>query len=203
MRVREHRRAELLMPEATRQELLEREQHHRAAPRWQICSTKSRSGFSVGRTGQVHIDNSAWVRAEGRVSDEEAECPGWRPMCAIGGDRVCDERARGGAGRRQPFRPAGHRLEWLGREAAAGSVRCSSTGVVARRPPHTPAAITRRVGDIQVPSAGAVRNWPSCLRRKASEESPRTIDRIIRREGWTRPDAAPAPALHRFRCRAE
>ena len=45
---------------------------------------------------------------------------------------------------------------------------------------------------------GRAPSWRRSWRPKGMVLTPRTIDRFIQREGWTRPDAAPAPALRRF-----
>lgn len=90
--------------------------------------------------------------------------------------------------------------KWLGREAAAGSV---AVLIDRSRRPHvsprrTTAAITHRVGELRREVGWGGAKLAIMLAAEGIPITPRTIDRIIRREGWTRPDAAPAPALHRF-----
>lgn len=90
--------------------------------------------------------------------------------------------------------------KWLRREAAAGSV--AVLGDRSRRPHHSPT----RTDDGTVDRILALRDefgWGgaklACLLRAEGRcVAPRTIDRIIQREGRTRSDAAPSPALHRF-----
>ena len=94
--------------------------------------------------------------------------------------------------------------KWLRREAAAGSVAVLADR--SRRPHRSPA----RTADGTTDRILALRDefgWGgaklACI--LASEGvcvSRRTIDRIIQREGRTRSDVAPAPALHRFERRA-
>ena len=90
--------------------------------------------------------------------------------------------------------------KWLTREAAAGSV--AVLGDRSRRPHHsprrTPAAITRRIGELRAAVGWGGAKLAVLLAAEGLTVTPRTIDRIIQREGWTRSDAAPAPALRRF-----
>jgi transposase InsO family protein len=86
--------------------------------------------------------------------------------------------------------------KWLGRHAdaaslwAGGSMRRTSLAE-----PHVEGS--RSVVVAQQARVGVVRSWRRCWPPKASWW-PRTIDRIIAREGLTRTDVAPAAALHRF-----
>jgi transposase InsO family protein len=90
--------------------------------------------------------------------------------------------------------------KWLGREAAAGSV--AVLGDRSRRPHVSPrrtaGAVTQRIGELrgQVGWGGA--KLAIMLAAEGMHVTSRTIDRIIRREGWTRQDVAPAPAPRRF-----
>ena len=90
--------------------------------------------------------------------------------------------------------------KWLSREAAAGSV--AVLGDRSRRPHHSPqrtsAAVTQQVGALRAAVGWGGAKLAVLLAAEGIVVAPRTIDRIIRREGWTRRDAAPAPALHRF-----
>lgn len=90
--------------------------------------------------------------------------------------------------------------KWLAREAAAGSV--AVLGDRSRRPhrsPHrTPAAVTQQIGALRAVGGWGGAKLAVLLAQAGVAVAPRTIDRIIRREGWTRRDAAPAPALRRF-----
>jgi transposase InsO family protein len=90
--------------------------------------------------------------------------------------------------------------KWLDREAEAGSV-----AVLADRsrrphqsPRRTPAGITRRVGALRAALGWGGEKLAVVLAAEGITLAPRTIDRLIQREGWTRPDSAPAPALRRF-----
>jgi transposase InsO family protein len=90
--------------------------------------------------------------------------------------------------------------KWLGREAAAGSVAVLSDR--SRRPYVSPrrtaAAITHRIGELRHDVGWGGAKLAIMLAAEGIQITPRTIDRIIRREGWTRRDAAPTPAVHRF-----
>lgn len=90
--------------------------------------------------------------------------------------------------------------KWLGREARAGSV--AALGEWSRRPHHSPHATSRRVvdriGELRSTFGWAGEKLAVLLAVEGISLSPRTIDRIIQREGWTRTDAAPTPALRRF-----
>ena len=90
--------------------------------------------------------------------------------------------------------------KWLGREAAAGSV--AALGDRSRRPHVSPrrtaAAITQRIGELRREVGWGGVKLAILLDAEGIHVTPRTIDRIIRREGWTRPDAAPSPAPRRF-----
>lgn len=94
--------------------------------------------------------------------------------------------------------------KWLRREAAAGSV--AVLGDRSRRPHRSPT----RTDDWTTDRILALRDefgWGGAklacvLATEGIRTSPRTIDRIIQREGRTRGDAAPAAALHRFERRA-
>jgi transposase InsO family protein len=98
-------------------------------------------------------------------------------------------------------RKTGHK--WLRREAEAGSVAVLANR--SRRPHTSPTrtseAITRRIGALRDAFGWGGEKLACVLAADGIRVAPRTIDRIIQREGWTRPDAAPAPALRRF-CRA-
>jgi len=90
--------------------------------------------------------------------------------------------------------------KWLGREATAGSV---AVLIDRSRRPHgsprrTAAAITQRIGERRRDVGWGGAKLAIMLAAEGIRITPRTIDRIIRREGWTRPDGAPAPAPHRF-----
>jgi transposase InsO family protein len=90
--------------------------------------------------------------------------------------------------------------KWLRREARAGSVAVLDDR--SRRPHVSPrrtaAAVTRRIGELRGDVGWGGAKLAILLAAEGIQIAPRTIDRIIRREGWTRPDAAPAPALRRF-----
>jgi transposase InsO family protein len=90
--------------------------------------------------------------------------------------------------------------KWLAREAATGSV--AVLGDRSRRPHHSPrqtsAAVTQQIGALRAAVGWGGAKLAVLLATEGVTVAPRTIDRIIRREGWTRRDAAPAPALHRF-----
>lgn len=90
--------------------------------------------------------------------------------------------------------------KWLRREAAAGSVAALTDQ--SRRPQHsphrTPPAVVARLGELRAHFGWGGAKLAPLLAAEGHVLTPRTIDRWIQREGWTRPDAAPAPALHRF-----
>ena len=95
-------------------------------------------------------------------------------------------------------RPTGYK--WLRREAAARSVAVLVDQ--SRRPHHspreTPAAVVRRLGELRAHFGWGGAKLAPLLAAEGHVLTPRTIDRWIQREGWTRPNSAPAPALHRF-----
>jgi len=95
-------------------------------------------------------------------------------------------------------RPTGYK--WLRREATARSVAVLVDQ--SRRPHHspreTPAAVVRRLGELRAHFGWGGAKLAPLLAAEGHVLTPRTIDRWIQREGWTRPDSAPAPALHRF-----
>jgi len=90
--------------------------------------------------------------------------------------------------------------KWLAREAAAGSVAVLTDR--SRRPRHSPtrtsAHVTRRIGELRARFGWGGTKLAVLLAAEGIAVTPRTIDRIIHREGWTRTDAAPAPASKRF-----
>jgi transposase InsO family protein len=90
--------------------------------------------------------------------------------------------------------------KWLAREATAGSVAILADR--SRRPhtspSRTPVAVTRRIGELRAMFGWGGAKLAVMLAAEGVQITPRTIDRIIRREGWTRADAAPAPAPQRF-----
>jgi transposase InsO family protein len=95
-------------------------------------------------------------------------------------------------------RTTGHK--WLRREAAAGSVAVLSDR---SRRPHssprrTPPALVKRLGELRAHFGWGGAKLAPLLAAEGHVLTPRTIDRWIHREGWTRPDSAPAPALQRF-----
>ena len=90
--------------------------------------------------------------------------------------------------------------KWLGREAAAGSVAVLADR---RRRPHqsptrTGPHVTRRIGELRATFGWGGPKLAVLLAAEGLHCAPRTVDRIIQREGWTRVDAAPAPAPRRF-----
>ena len=95
-------------------------------------------------------------------------------------------------------RTTGHK--WLRREAAAGSVAVLSDR--SRRPQHsprrTPPAVVKQLGELRAHYGWGGEKLAPLLAEHGHVLTPRTIDRWIQREGWTRPDSAPAPALQRF-----
>lgn len=90
--------------------------------------------------------------------------------------------------------------KWLGREATAGSV--AALGDRSRKPHHSPTrtsdCITQRIAALRQTFGWGGDKLAVLLAAEGLAVAPRTIDRIIQREGWTRADAAPAPALQRF-----
>jgi len=90
--------------------------------------------------------------------------------------------------------------KWLRREAAAGSVAVLADE--SRRPRHsphqTPAAVIQRLGELRAEFGWGGAKLAVLLAAEGHVLTPRTIDRWIQREGWTRADSAPAPALQRF-----
>jgi transposase InsO family protein len=90
--------------------------------------------------------------------------------------------------------------KWLRREAAAGTV--AVLGDRSRRPRQSPtrtsAAVTGRIGALRAAFGWGGEKLAVVLAAEGLHVTARTIDRIIQREGWTRHDAAPAPALQRF-----
>jgi transposase InsO family protein len=90
--------------------------------------------------------------------------------------------------------------KWLAREAAAGSV--AVLGNRSRRPHHSPrrtaAGVTQQIGALRAAVGWGGAKLAVLLAAEGVVVAPRTIDRIIRREGWTRRDGAPAPAPQRF-----
>ena len=95
-------------------------------------------------------------------------------------------------------RTTGHK--WLRREAAAGSVAVLTDRSC--RPHHSPhrasSALLKRLGELRGHFGWGGAKLAPLLAAEGLRLHPRTIDRWIQREGWTRPDSAPAPALHRF-----
>ena len=95
-------------------------------------------------------------------------------------------------------RQTGHK--WLRREAEAGSLAALTDR--SRRPHHSPTR-TDASTTARVLSARDYFGWGGAklalvLAAEGVHVTPRTIDRIIQRDGRTRRDAAPAPALQRF-----
>jgi transposase InsO family protein len=90
--------------------------------------------------------------------------------------------------------------KWLRREAAAASVAALADR--SRRPHHSPRrtrpAVVQRIGELRAEFGWGGAKLAPLLAAEGHALTGRTIDRWIQREGWTRPDAAPAPALHRF-----
>jgi transposase InsO family protein len=90
--------------------------------------------------------------------------------------------------------------KWLGRDAAEHSV--AGLADRSRRPVASPQRTGREV-TAQVIAVREARGWGGAklaplLRAEGVQVAPRTIDRIIQREGLTRRDAGPTPALGRF-----
>jgi transposase len=90
--------------------------------------------------------------------------------------------------------------KWLAREARAGSVAVldDRSRRPHRSPQQTAAAIVARIGELRGTFGWGGEKLAVLLATEGMVLSPRTIDRIIHREGWTRRDAAPAAALRRF-----
>ena len=90
--------------------------------------------------------------------------------------------------------------KWLGRDEAAHSVAALADR--SRRPVTSPqrtaAAVTEQVIALRAQYGWAGAKLARLLKPAGIALAPRTIDRIIQREGLTRPDVAPAPALGRF-----
>jgi len=90
--------------------------------------------------------------------------------------------------------------KWLHREAAAGSVAVLADR--SRRPHHsprrTPARVVKRLGELRAEFGWGGAKLAVLLAAEGYAVTPRTIDRWIQREGWTRADSAPAPAPQRF-----
>jgi transposase InsO family protein len=90
--------------------------------------------------------------------------------------------------------------KWLRREAAAGSV--AALGDRSRRPQHSPgrtdARTTARVVTERERFGWGGAKLAHVLAAEGIHLAPRTIDRIIQREGLTRADAAPTAAVQRF-----
>lgn len=90
--------------------------------------------------------------------------------------------------------------KWLARQAATGSV--VALGDRSRRPRRMPRRTARRIVArvvvlrVQFGWGGA--KLSELLARDGIHVAPRTVDRIIHRQGLTRPDVAPAAALTRF-----
>ena len=95
-------------------------------------------------------------------------------------------------------RPTGYK--WLRREARAGSVAVLTDR--SRRPHHsprrTPRTVVQRLGELRAHFGWGGAKLAPLLAAEGHVVTPRTIDRWIQREGWTRPDSSPAPALQRF-----
>jgi len=90
--------------------------------------------------------------------------------------------------------------KWLGRHAAAKSV--SELADRSRRPHHSPQRtsdrVTRRVVALRQAYGWGGEKLVELLAAEGITLAARTIDRIIAREGLTRPDVAPAAARRRF-----
>jgi transposase InsO family protein len=90
--------------------------------------------------------------------------------------------------------------KWLAREHAAHSAAALADR--SRRPHHSPARtkapLTARVVALRQQYGWGGEKLAHLLAQEGLSLAPRTIDRIIRREGLTRVDVAPAPALTRF-----
>lgn len=90
--------------------------------------------------------------------------------------------------------------KWLRRHAEAGSVAALANR--SRRPHHSPARtnprVTARVVAIRQQYGWGGDKLACVLATDGLRVAPRTIDRIVAREGLTRRDTAPAPAPRRF-----
>jgi len=90
--------------------------------------------------------------------------------------------------------------KWLGRETAAHSAMALADR--SRRPltssQRTAAVVTGRVRVLRAEYGWGGDKLAMLLEAEGIVLAPRTIDRIIQREGLTRLDSAPAPALGRF-----
>jgi transposase InsO family protein len=90
--------------------------------------------------------------------------------------------------------------KWLARQEEARSVTVLADR--SRRPHHspqrTPAAVTARVIAMRQRYGWGGDKLAPLLEADGISLAPRTVDRIIAREGLTRADVAPAPAPHRF-----
>lgn len=90
--------------------------------------------------------------------------------------------------------------KWLARDQAAHSVAALADH--SRRPLRSPRRTSRpkteRVIALREAYGWGGDKLAALLEAEGIALAPRTIDRIIQREGLTRPDAAPAPALTRF-----
>ena len=90
--------------------------------------------------------------------------------------------------------------KWLQREKAARSVAALANR--SRRPHRCPTRtstrITRRIGALRAQFGWGGQKLATLLGDEGIRITARTIDRIIQREGWTRSDVAPSPALQRF-----
>ena len=95
-------------------------------------------------------------------------------------------------------RKTGHK--WLRREAEAGSVaRLADLSRRPHRSPHrTAPAVVQRVGELRAQFGWGGAKLAPLLAAEGYAITARTIDRWIQREGWTRADSSPAPALQRF-----
>jgi transposase InsO family protein len=90
--------------------------------------------------------------------------------------------------------------KWLQREAAAGSVAALAdrSRRPHRSPQRTPPAVVQRLSELRAEFGWGGAKLAVLLAAEGHVLTPRTIDRWIQREGWTRADSAPAPAPHRF-----
>lgn len=90
--------------------------------------------------------------------------------------------------------------KWLRRHDEAGSVAelVDHSRRPHRSPQRTGGAITARVVALRTQYGWAGEKLAPFLDAEGITIAPRTIDRIIAREGLTRADVAPAPALQRF-----
>jgi transposase InsO family protein len=90
--------------------------------------------------------------------------------------------------------------KWLARESEAHSVTALTDR--SRRPHRSPRrtspALTQRVVALHEEFGWGGDKLVTLLDAEGRAIAPRTVDRIIQREGLTRADAAPAPALTRF-----